>query len=322
MTDTTDSKHTGFSLGSSPHIFSHTDMKETMRGTAIAFLPVIGASIYFFRLHAAVLITTCIITCIFTEALCQLARRRPVTVDDWSAVVTGCSLALILPPTLPLSAAIIGSVFAIVVGKQIFGGLGHNIFNPSLLARAFLMANYPRWLTTWVEPLKPDAVSSATPLALAKFQHEFAALKDLFFGNVSGSLGETSAFCVLLGGIYLFYKKYGDWRIPGSILSTVFVYSGILWVINPACPSPIFHLLAGGLMYGAVFQASDPVTSPVSAKGKIIFGIGIGLILVTIRIWGGLTEGVMYAILFMNALTPLIDRITIPRRFGARQSPT
>ena len=305
-------------LSSSPHIFSSVGVPQVMRGTFFAFLPMVFAAILFFRVPAIILILTCISTCVITEVICQLVMKKPVTINDWSAVVTGCSLALILPPALPVSAAIIGSVFAIVVGKQIFGGLGFNIFNPSLLARAFLMANYPAWLTTWSEPLKTDTISSATPLALAKFQHVFVPTQNLFLGNVSGSLGETSALCVIIGGIYLFWKKFGDWRTPVSILTTVFVSTFILWVINPGLyASPIFHLLAGGLMYGALFQASDPVTSPVSKKGRIVFGIGIGLIIVTIRSWGGLPEGVMYSILFMNALTPLINRFTVPRRFGS-----
>jgi electron transport complex protein RnfD len=225
-------------------------------------------------------------------------------------------LALILPPSLPLGMAFLGAVVAISLGKHIFGGLGSNIFNPALLGRAFLMAAFPVKLTNYIEPFKADAVTSATPLTLWKFDHIFVSLKSLFLGTTSGSLGETSSLFLLLGGIYILLRKAADWRIPLSILSTVAVYSGILYFINPSYGTVLFHLFSGGIMIGAFFMATDPVTSPVTKKGRYIFGILIGVMVITIRIWGGLPEGVMYSILFANALTPLINQVTKQRSFG------
>ncbi len=241
---------------------------------------------------------------------------------DGSAVITGLLLALILPPSFSIAGAVIGSVFAIVIGKQIFGGLGANIFNPALLGRAFLQASFPVAMTTWTYPdtakfAGVDAVSAATPLGQFKFEQIATEYLPLITGNIGGCLGETSALAIVLGGMFLLVKKYADWRIPVSFLGSVFLFGGVFWLVNPAqYPDPIFHLLSGGLMFGAFFMATDMVTSPITARGSWIFGIGAGVILIIIRLFGGLPEGVMYSILLMNAFTPLINRYTKPQIFG------
>jgi electron transport complex protein RnfD len=243
-------------------------------------------------------------------------RRKPSSISDYSAALTGLLLGLSLPPSTKWYAATVGSIFAILVGKQIFGGVGQNIFNPALLGRAFLMAAYPSMLTTWVNPFTLDAVTQATPLALRKFDHIIAPLGDLFLGRVSGSLGETSALCLILGGIYLLIRGIADWRLPVSIIVTATLVSSLFYSLDPLWGSPLFHLLSGGFMLGVFFMATDPVTTPVTKKGRYIFGIGCGILLMVIRYFSGLPEGVMYSILFMNALVPLINRYTQPLPFG------
>jgi len=304
-------------LSVSPHIFSPVDTRYMMKGVVKALIPAILASLYFFRMQALGVILSSVAGCVITEYLLQRIRRRKVRVGDYSAVVTGILLAMVLPPSIPLWMAFLGGVFAIGLAKEIFGGLGHNIFNPALLARAFLMAAFPVALTTWTNPVAMDAMTTATPLGLAKFNHVITSYPLLFWGNVGGSLGETSAVALLLGLVYLLRKKIIDYRIPVSYIGTVIVFAAVTYVIAPDRFSPpLFHVLAGGLLIGAVFMATDPVTSPVTVKGRWIFGIGCGLVTMTIRLWGGLPEGVMYSILLMNACTPLINRIARPRRFG------
>ena len=235
-------------------------------------------------------------------------------------------MALTLPPALPISAGVIGSVFSIAVGKQIFGGLGYNIFNPALLGRAFLQASFPVAMTTWTYPgtekyANLDAVTAATPLGQFKFEKIMTGYGDLLSGNIGGSLGETSALAVLIGGVFLLIMKYADWRIPLSYMGTVFVIGGIFWYFSPEqYPDPVFQMLSGGLMLGALFMATDMVTSPITPLGSWIFGIGAGIVLVIIRLWGGVPEGVMYSILFMNGFTPLINRYTRPKYFGEVKS--
>ena len=288
-----------------------------MRGVINALIPAVFASLYFFRWRAFWLILVSTAGCVTTEYLLQKLRGRQIKTGDLSAIVTGILLAMILPPSLPLWMVFLGSVFAIALGKEIFGGLGHNIFNPALLARAFLMAAFPVALTKWIQPITLDAVTTATPLALAKFEHSATSYLSLFSGNVGGSLGETSALALLLGLGYLLYRKVIDYRIPAAYIGTVIVFAGIMHIVSPGkVMPPLFYVLAGGLLIGAIFMATDPVATPVTARGRWIFGIGCGLITMTIRIWGGLPEGVMYSILFMNAFTPLINRISMPRRFG------
>jgi Na+-translocating ferredoxin:NAD+ oxidoreductase subunit D len=213
--------------------------------------------------------------------------------------------------------AALGGAFGIGFGKLIFGGLGQNVFNPALLGRAFLQAAFPVAITTWPAVRGVDAVTAATPLGLMKFEREFTDLGPLVWGNTGGSIGETSGVLILLGGAYLAWKGYLNWRIPASIFLTVAIFSGVFFAIDPTrYPSPMFMLFSGGLMLGAVYMATDMVTSPVTHRGTWIYGIGIGFLVVLIRLWGGLPEGVMYAILFMNALVPFINRATQPRVFG------
>lgn len=302
---------------SSPHIQSGLSIPQAMRDVIIALIPAVIASIYFFRLSAALIIITCIATALVAEAVCQKVMGREPSLHDYSAAVTGLLLALTLPPTLPLWMAAVGSAVAIVVAKQFFGGLGSNLFNPALLGRAFLTASFPVAMTNWTTPI--DAVSTATPLGILKEAtgETLPSLLDLFTGNVSGSLGETSALALILGGVYLLYKGHIDWRIPGGFIGTVFVFAALKGLsagqgLEPA----FFHILAGGLLLGAFYMATDWVTSPITKTGRLVFGIGCGLLTVLIRFLGGYPEGVCYSILLMNTLTPLIDRYTKARVFG------
>jgi len=249
-------------------------------------------------------------------------KGEKLTIIDGSAIITGILLALTLPPSFRLSSAALGAIVAISLGKHIFGGLGYNIFNPALLGRAFLQASFPVAITTWSNPITAkyatvDAISTATPLGAFKFEKVLTDYSDLLFGNVGGSLGETSAIAILIGGIFLLILKNADWRIPISFLGSVVIVSGIFWLVNPVqYADPVFHLLSGGLMLGTFFMATDMVTSPITTKGSWIFGAGAGFLLIIIRLFGGLPEGVMYSILLMNGLTPLINRYTHPRIFG------
>jgi len=302
--------------------------------TVVATLvPVIGAAVWFFGLSALLVIAASTLGALLTER--GFGERG--TLGDGSAAITGLLLGLTLPPGIPLWMSFLGGAFAIGLGKLIFGGLGQNIFNPALLGRAFLQAAFPTALTTWpaladrwtnvyasnlalplLSPGKVDVVTTATPLNLMKFEHQGTDLFHLAVGSTAGSLGETAGVLILLCGAYLAWKGYLDWRIPVSILATVAAFSGILHAIDPTFPGPLFMLLSGGLVLGAVYMATDMVTSPVTRKGAWIFGLGIGVLTVLIRVWGGLTEGVMYSILFMNALVPFIDQVTRPAAFGAR----
>ena len=299
-----------------PHLTSKVDTPFLMKQVLIALLPAVVASIHFFGIRAAMLIANCILSAVVTERIILLLRKKPSAISDYSAIVTGLLLALTLPPSLPWYVASLGSIVAISIGKHIFGGLGANIFNPALIGRAFLMAAYPKMLTTFISPSSVDAISSATPLVLRKFSQVITPTSALFFGKVSGSLGETSAICLIIGGLYLLIRKVAGWRIPLSLLLTTTITSAIFFFLNPSWGSVWFHLFAGGLLLGAFFMATDPVTTPTTKRGRYIFGIGCGVLTMIIRYFSGLGEGVMYSILFMNALTPLINRYTKPRRFG------
>jgi electron transport complex protein RnfD len=272
------------------------------------------------------MIGACVAAALITEALMNKMKGEGLTISDGSAAITGLLLALTLPPALPISTGVIGSVFSISIGKHVFGGLGYNIFNPALLGRAFLQASFPVAMTTWTYPAtdkyaQVDVVSAATPLAQFKFDKVVENYGDLLLGNIGGSLGETSALAVMIGGAFLLVMKYADWRIPLSYLGTVFIIGGTFWLIAPGeYPDPIFQLLAGGLMIGALFMATDMVTSPITTSGAWIFGAGAGIVLIIIRLFGGVPEGVMYSILFMNAFTPLINRYTRPKYFGEVQA--
>jgi electron transport complex protein RnfD len=294
-----------------------------MYAILIALLPATLAGIYIFGLRVLGLVLVCMVTAVLTEYLINLVMEKELTIGDGSAAVTGLLLALSVSPSLPFFAAILGTIFAVGIGKQLFGGLGFNIFNPALAGRAFLAAAFPVYMTTWVSPLAykgVEAVSSATPLAAMKFQQQLTPYMKLFIGNVPGCAGETSALLLLLGGLFLAWLGIINWRIPASYLGTVAALGWFFWLINPArYPDPLFHLMAGGLMLGAWFMASDPVTSPLTKKGMWIFGVGAGVLVIVIRLFSGLPEGVMYSILIMNALVPLINRYSRPRILGRKK---
>lgn len=309
-------------LSSSPYQFGPQSVQKIMWSVVGALIPATTMAVFFFGVRAIWMIFVCVLAALATEALINRLRGAAFTIMDGSACITGLLLALILPPSFPYSGGVIGAVFAIAIGKQVFGGLGYNIFNPALLGRAFLQASFPVQMTTWTLPnpakfSAADTITAATPLGQFKFERILTEYQDLILGNTGGCLGETSAVAILIGGLFLIVRKYADWRIPVSFLGTVFILGGLFWLIHPTLyPDPIFHLLSGGLMLGAFFMATDMVTSPITPKGSWIFGGGAGLILIIIRLYGGLPEGVMYAILLMNALTPLINRYTVPKPFG------
>lgn len=293
---------------SSPHIHSGESVSGIMFSVAIALLLPTLAGIYYFGFRALALVMITSLSAILTEAVFQKLRNKPITITDGSALVTGMLLALNLPPGLPYWMAVVGAVAAIALGKQIYGGLGSNPFNPALIGRVFLMISFTTPMTTWINPV--DGTTGATPLSLMKMQGITTDYAKLFFGNVGGSLGETCALLIIIGGMYLIFKGYVDWKIPASYLGTVAILSVILG------QDPIFHLLSGGLMLGAFFMATDMVTTPLSGLGKLIFGIGAGLLTAIIRFYGGYPEGVSFSILLMNAFTPLINRFTVPKIYG------
>lgn len=306
-----------FILSSSPHLSAEDNVPKIMWSVVVSLVPAVAFSIFYFGLRSLLMIAVSIIFAIATEGLINIMRKREQTISDGSAVVSGLLLALTLPPSLSLGFVALGAVFAIGIGKQIFGGLGYNIFNPALLGRAFLQASFPVRMTTWTPPRTLDALTTATPLAAFKFEGIATSHFQLLIGNVGGCIGETCAIALLVGGVFLIVKKYANWRIPLSYISTVFILSGIFWLIDPSqYADPLFHVLSGGLLLGAFFMATDMVTSPITPKGCWIFGTGAGIILVIIRLFGGLPEGCMYSILLMNAFTPLINRFTRPKFFG------
>jgi electron transport complex protein RnfD len=294
----------------------------------ISLLPACLAALYFFRFRALFLILSCVAASLATEALFFWVRKKPVSaLFDGSAIITGMLLALTLPPSFPASLAVIGAVVSIAIGKQAFGGLGHNIFNPALVGRAFLATAFPVAMTSWIPPviLKVDVATFATPLANLKFQDAIGqgtltSLRDLFWGNVGGCLGETSALALLLGGVYLLFRRTIDWRIPLGLTFSLSAFTGVFWLISPAQrANPLFHLLAGGFLLGALFMATDMVTSPVTSKATWIYAIGAGLIIGLIRLFSGYPEGVMYGILFMNTFVPLLNHDIRPRILGERR---
>jgi len=299
---------TPFNTSVSPHIRARDDVQSIMWWVVAALLFPCASAVYFFGTRALVMIVFTTVVAVGAEAAFQRLIKKPITVKDGSAAVTGLLLALILPPTLPLWMAAIGAIIAIVLIKQLFGGLGFNIFNPALAARAALLASWPVAMTTWTQPL--DAVTTATPLFLMKMGQPVPDYLTLFLGNRAGSLGETSALMILIGAAILFGKKIIDWSIPTAYIGTVFVLSLLLG------QNPMFHVLTGGLLLGAFFMATDYVTAPVTTNGRLIFGVGCGVMTVLIRLYGGFPEGVNYSILVMNMFTPLIDAYVRPRLFG------
>jgi len=302
-----------FLVSPGPHLWRGQSVSKIMYIVVLALMFPTAAGVYFFGYHALSVIAVSIAAAVLAEYTVKKLRKRAFVMDG-SAVVTGLLLALILPPTIPLWMAAVGSVFSIAIVKEAFGGLGHNIFNPALGGRAFLAACFSVKMTTWVSPtgFGADAVTTATPLS-SNFIWEgdkLSLYRDLFLGNTGGSIGETSALLILVGGILLLALGIISWRIPVAYIGTVALLTLALG------QDAIFHILAGGLMIGAFFMATDYVTSPITARGKIIFGIGAGILTVVIRRFGGLPEGVCYSILFMNAITPLIDRYVRVRPYG------
>ncbi|GBE14921.1 MAG TPA: RnfABCDGE type electron transport complex subunit D [Proteobacteria bacterium] len=318
-------------LAPSPHLRSPKTIETAMYGVIVALVPAAGVGVYFFGLNAVRVIAVSIIGCLIFEGLVLRLRGKGLsTLKDGSAILTGLLLAMNLPSSSPVWMVLIGSSVAILVGKQVYGGLGYNPFNPALVARVFLLISFPVAMTSWPEPgafsLSLDTVTKATPLGAIKTNlllHgnvgdiAHMSLLDPFMGRMGGSLGEVSAIALLLGGIFLLARGVITWHIPGSFLATVFGMTGLFWLINPQkYASPFLHLVTGGLLLGAIFMATDYVTSPVTTSGMIMFGVGCGAITVFIRLFGGYPEGVSFAILLMNSLTPIIDRYTRPRVFG------
>jgi electron transport complex protein RnfD len=303
-----------------------------MYGVLISLVPALLVSIYFFGIGMLIVTAVSIASCVVFEYLIQkyMLKVQPTHLDG-SAVLTGLLLAFCLPANIPFWMVMIGALAAIGIGKMTFGGLGNNIFNPALVGRVFLFISFPVALTSYPEPKQwfkyTDAATGATPLGILKegignqpvgdLMNEVPGYADLLIGNMMGSAGEIAAGALLLGLIYMLVKKIITWHIPVSILGTVAVFTGILWLVNPeANADPLFHLLTGGLMLGSIYMATDYVTSPMTKKGMIIYGIGIGIITVLIRVFGAYPEGVQFAILIMNAFVPLLNKYIKPNRFG------
>jgi len=304
-------------IARSPHVHSKWSTKQAMWLVIIALIPTIISSLLFFGISQFSIIATSVSFAMLTEAIIKNVRKQPISIDDGSVIITGILLALILPPNFSLVSTAIGAVVAVGIGKEVFGGLGFNIFNPALVGRAFLQAAFPVSITTWTEPSFTDAVSSATPLSLMKFDNKFESINNLFVGNVGGSLGETSAIAILIGAIFLLATGVINYRVPLAMILSAFIFGGIFWLIDPShFTNPLFHLLAGGFLFGAIFMATDWVTSPLYSKGMWIYGIAISILVILIRLFGGLPEGVMYSILLLNGFVPLINKYTKPQIFG------
>lgn len=299
---------------SSPHLRSEETINRIMLDVLIALLPATLAGIYFFRFNALKHIVLAVLTAVVTEAIIQKLLKKPSTISDLSAAVTGLLIAFNIPASAPWWISVIGSMFAIAIVKQAFGGLGENFMNPALAARAMLLASWPVIMTSWVTP-GADAISTSTPLAILKGEAEMAmpGLWDLFIGNIGGCIGETSALALIIGGIYLLYRGVINWRIPFTYIGTVAIMT---LIFGGGFEEMTLHMFAGGLMLGAFYMATDYSSTPITPKGHIIFGIGCGLITSVIRLYGGYPEGVSYSILLMNVAAPIIDKYTSPKVFG------
>ncbi len=332
------SKEPNLIVQATPFLSSQLTTPQVMRDVVYALLPLTIAAFWFFGLSALLVIVASISGAVLTEWVFSPAPGRGESLRNASALLTGLLLGLSLPSTLPLWMAFLGGVVAIGLGKLVWGGLGQNLFNPAMVGRAFLMAAFPTAMTTWLPPpgsenffavppsnlafplmqASVDAATAATPLSLMKFQQQGTPLLDLVTGNhIAGSLGEVSGLLILLGGVYLYLRRCLDWRVPIGILASAGLFSSLLHGFDSShYPSPLFTAFSGSLLFGAVFIATDPVTSPIAPLGAWIFGIGVGLLVVLIRVFGGFPEGVMYAVLLMNAATPLIERYSQPKVFG------
>lgn len=308
-------------LSCSPHVHSRYTTDKAMRDVTLALIPAVLASVYYFGIRALLVILVSMVSALAAEYASRRVMHRSNTLFDGSAAVTGALLAMCLPAGIPLWIAAIGGASAIIIGKQVFGGLGQNIFNPAHIGRALLLASFPVHMTTWIPPngMGVDAVTMATPLALMKSgaMDQLPSLWQMFVGQIPGSLGETSTLAILLGGAFLIYRKHIDWRIPASYLGTVLILTTAFGTIKGyGLVYPVMQLCSGGLMIGAFFMATDWVTSPITRKGRLIYGLSLGILTCLIRFFGGLAEGVCYSILIMNILAPLIDKYTKGRVFG------
>ena len=333
-------------LRTSPHVVKDNSVERIMFHVVLALLPVAAFSVWQYGLSALALIVTVTATCLLSERLFNRMAGTASTLSDWSATITGLLLALTLPPAFPLWMGAVAGFTAIALGKALFGGIGFNVLNPALVGRAFVQAAFPVAITTWVPAYAPnrftefvpttftppfmtppdigewakkavDGFTGATPLARWKFENVLATPTDFLTGAVTASAGETSAILILVCGLYLAARRFLDWRIPVAVLGSAALTALVFHLVDGRYPDPLFVLLSGGLMIGAVFMATDMATSPVTPLGVWIYGALIGVVTVMIRYFGGLTEGVMYAILIGNALAPLIDQVCQPRVFGA-----
>ena len=321
-----------FIVSPSPHAYTDQSVSKLMYGVIISLLPALAVSVWFFGIGMIVVSAVSVASCILFEYLIQryIMKVRPTHLDG-SAVLTGLLLAFCLPSNLPFWIVMIGALAAVGIGKMTFGGLGNNIFNPALVGRVFLFISFPVAMTAWPEVGQwmkyTDAVTGATPLGMMKeglafntvgeIMPELPSFLHLLTGKMMGSSGEVSALALLAGMLFMMYRKIISWHIPISILLTVFVFTGALWLANPdRFADPLFHLLSGGLMLGAIYMATDYVTSPMTGKGMIIYGVGIGVVTVLIRTFGAYPEGVQFAILIFNGFTPLINKFVKPKRFG------
>ena len=306
-----------YNVSSNPHVRDKMTTSRIMQLVVIALLPTTLFGIWNFGFRALLVVLVTVASSVFFEWLYEKITKKPVTINDLSAVVTGLLLAMNLPASAPVWVAIVGSAFAIIFAKQLFGGLGQNFINPALAGRAFLLASYPTEMTTWVVPngLAADAATYATPLAQLKNGALDASLKQLVMGQVGGTIGETCAIALIIGGIYLLYKHVISWKIPVIYIATVFILFAVIG--RHGMRMPLQEIFAGGVMLGGIFMATDYASSPVTPKGQVIFAVGAGLLTYLIRTFGGYPEGVSYSILIMNCCVPLIERFTEPTIFGA-----
>lgn len=314
----------------SPHVHGDDSVKKNMYGVCIALLPALAASLWFFGVGAAVVMLTSVAACVLFEwAITKfILKRDKLTICDGSAILTGLLLGFNLPSNLPIWIIVLGALFAIGVGKMTFGGLGQNIFNPALAGRVFLLISFPVQMTTWPDnavDVDTDALTGATPLSLMQkaitennpsLLNDLPSSLDMFLGLSDGSMGEVSALLLLLGCVFMLWRGIITWHIPVSIILTVFAFAGLLHLANPIYANPMQAIFSGGLMLGACYMATDYVTSPMTPKGQLIYGVCIGLLTVIIRNWGAYPEGLSFAIIIMNAFTPLINNYCKPKRFG------
>lgn len=306
-------------VSSSPHIHKAESVRKIMWTVIACLVPAGIAGVCIFGPSALEVIMLAVFSAVVMEVILQKLTNRKITVLDGSAVLTGLLLAYNLPAHVPVWLPIVGAAFAIAIGKQIFGGLGQNIFNPALVGRAFLVASWPKYMTVFTQPFNYDAVTSATPLALMKHRGVLAVpYMDLLVGGKGGCIGEVCVAALLAGAAYLLYKKYISWHIPATFVVTTALFTWIFSAKTFFAGDWLFHILSGGLILGACFMATDYVTSPLTVKGQVVFGIGCGLLTAIVRIWGGYPEGVSYSILIMNAVTPLIDRYTKTKIYGTK----